>query len=167
MSQEEPWLRGPVDGVIAELQPVAHELLFAKEELDKIFARVADQHVWRQPANVASIGYHIRHCSGSTLRMLTYARGQSLSEAQFAQLKAEKTADPSLGAADLLAIAHDAIDQALHFVRNTTPSQLDEVRLVGRKQLKSNVRGLLSEIAIHTSRHVGQIATTAKIVAAE
>lgn len=168
MSQEEPWLRGPVDGVIAELQPVAHELMFAKEELETIFSRIDDRHVWQHPTGgAASIGYHIRHCSGSTLRMLTYARGESLTDEQFAQLKAEKTADPNLKRADLLAIAHEAIEQAMAFVRNTKPTQLDERRLVGRKQLPSSVRGLLYEIAIHTSRHVGQIATTAKILAAK
>ena len=29
----EPWLRGPVDGVPATLQPVAHALLMAREDV--------------------------------------------------------------------------------------------------------------------------------------
>lgn len=164
MSQEEPWLRGPVEGVIAELQPVAHELIFAREELARLFAHIPDAHVWLTPGGAASIGYHVRHCAGSTLRMLTYARGESLSDEQFRQLKAEREPDTQLTSADLLRIAEQAIVAALTFVRQTTRDQLDEVRLVGRKQLRSNVRGLLYEIAIHTSRHVGQIATTARIV---
>jgi DinB superfamily len=164
MSEQEPWLSGPVDGVIAELQPVAHELLFAKEELDRIFADVRDDQLWQTPNGAASIGYHVRHCSGSTLRMLTYARGQALSDAQFQQLAAEKQPDTSLAAADLLRIAHAALDEAMTFVRATSAGQLDEVRLVGRKKLSSNVRGLLYEIATHTSRHIGQIATTARIL---
>lgn len=164
MSQEEPWLRGPVEGVIAELQPVAHELIFAREELARLFARIPDEHIWRTPGSAASIGYHVRHCAGSTLRMLTYARGESLSAEQLRQLKAEQEPDAQLKAADLLSIAEQAIDAALAFVRQTAVRQLDEVRLVGRKQLHSSLRGLLYEIAIHTARHVGQIATTARIL---
>lgn len=161
---EEPWLRGPVDGVIADLQPVAHALIFAKEELDRIFARLRDEHVWQMPDGAASIGYHVRHCSGSTLRMLTYARGESLSEEQYAQLAAESVPDASLTAADLLGIGQAAIDAALEVVRMTTASLLDEPRPVGRKRLPASVRGLLHEIAFHTARHVGQIATTARIL---
>lgn len=164
MSREEPWLRGPVPAVIAELQPVAHALLYAQEELDLLFTRISDDDVWKTPNGAASIGYHIRHCAGSTMRMLTYARGETLSDDQFAQLKAEKEPDPRLGRQDLLRIANDAIDAALEFTRHTSAAMLDEPRLVGRKQLPSNVRGLLHEIAIHTSRHVGQIATTTRIV---
>jgi hypothetical protein len=41
---------------------------------------------------------------------------------------------------------------------------MTQPRAVGRQQLPSNVRGLLYEVAIHTSRHVGQIATTAKLL---
>lgn len=79
-------------------------------------------------------------------------------------MAAEKEVDPSLTAADLLRIANDALDQALGFVRATPASQAGEERMVGRKKLHSNVRGLLYEIATHTSRHIGQIATTARIL---
>ena len=161
---EEPWLRGPVAGIIAELQPAAHELIFAREELERIFAAIADDMVWQRPHGIASIGYHIRHCAGSTHRMLIYARGRMLSPGQLQQLADEKDADPRLGAADLLRIATDAIDAALAFIRNTKAAQLDEERLVGRKQIRTNLRGLLYEIAIHTARHVGQLATTAKVL---
>lgn len=161
---DEPWLRGPVAGVIAELQPVAHELLFAKEELTSLFSKLSDEHAWQVVGGVATIGYHVRHCSGSTLRMLTYARGESLTDEQFAALAAEKIDDPSITSAELLQIALHAIDAALAFVQASTAELLDEPRAVGRKQLPSNVRGLLYEIAVHTSRHVGQIATTARVL---
>jgi hypothetical protein len=161
---EEPCLRGPVEGVIPELQPIVHDLLFSKEELERIFAKLADEHVWQTPQGIASIGYHVRHCSGSTMRMLTYARGQSLSDQQFEEYKQESVADPAIRKDDLFRIANAAIDAALAFVKQVEPAALDETRLVGRKKLPSNVRGLLHEIATHTSRHVGQIATTARIV---
>ena len=163
-TREEPWLSGPVAGVIAELQPVAHALLFAQEELERIFVDLHDDQVWQTPNGIASIGYHVRHCTGSTRRMLIYARGESLSDEEFEKLKAEKLPDTSLKARDLFRIASEQLDQALDFVRATSADQLDEPRLVGRKKLPSSVRGLLSEIAVHTARHIGQIATTAKLI---
>jgi hypothetical protein len=163
MSQQEPWLRGPVAGVITELQPIAHELLFAQEELDRIFATLRDDQVWQTPGGAASIGYHIRHCSGSTMRMLTYARGEKLTSEQFAEIEREKQPDPNLLAQDLLRIGLAALDAALNAARATAAQDLDQVRLVGRKQLPSSVRGLFNEIAVHTARHIGQIATTARI----
>ena len=161
---EEPWLRGPVPGIIAGLQPFAHEMLFAKEELDRIFATLDDDVVWQTPGDIASIGYHIRHCSGSTMRMLTYMRGKSLSDQQWLDLKAEQVPDPEMRASTLLKIAHEAIDAALSAAHSTTAEAMDLPRQVGRKQLPSTVRGLFYEIAIHTSRHVGQIATTSKLL---
>ncbi|HUP89537.1 MAG TPA: DinB family protein [Longimicrobiales bacterium] len=164
---EEPWLRGAVPGVVAELQPMVHELLFAKEELERIFESLSDDDMWGAQSGIAAIGYHVRHCSGSTLRMLTYARGESLSDDQFIQLQAEKTPDQSLDKAALWQIATNAIDEAIAFAKSTHTNDLDQPRLVGRKKLQSNVRGLLYEIAIHTARHVGQIATTAKLLQAK
>ncbi|MGQ0560708.1 MAG: DinB family protein [Gemmatimonadota bacterium] len=164
MSRPEPWLRGSVEGIRAELQPLAHELIFAKEELERILSGVSDDVLWQTPGGAASIGYHIRHCSGSTLRMLTYMRGEMLSPEQFEQLGAEKTADPALGKSELLRIANDAIGAALAAARATAGTDLDAPRAVGRKQLPSTVRGLFYEIALHTARHVGQIATTARVL---
>jgi uncharacterized damage-inducible protein DinB len=163
-TREEPWLRGPVADVVGELQPVAHALLFAREELVRIFASLRDDQIWQTPRGAASIGYHVRHCSGSTMRMLTYARGEGLSDQQFAALKAEKVPDPTLTIAELLQIANQAIDAALDFVRATSATELDEPRLVGRRRLPTTVRGLLNEIVVHTARHIGQIATTARIL---
>jgi hypothetical protein len=164
MSEPEPWLRGPVDGFIPELQPFAHELLFAKEELTRIFAQLNDDVVWQSARGTATIGFHIRHCAGSTMRMLTYMREQSLSADQITQMEAEKIPEPALGKDDLLRIAIGALDAALDAGRTITADHMSQPRSVGRKRLPSSVRGLLYEIAIHTSRHVGQIATTAKLL---
>jgi hypothetical protein len=161
---DEPWLRGPVPGIIAGLQPFAHEIMFAREELAHLFGEIDDDVVWKTPGDVAAIGYHIRHCSGSTMRMLTYLRGDALSAEQLEQLKAEKVADPALGASALLQVANDALDAAMDAARSVREEDLDQPRLVGRKQSPSTVRGLFYEIAIHTSRHVGQVATTSKLL---
>jgi hypothetical protein len=164
MSAAEPWLRGPVDGVVAGLQPVAHALLYAREQLEHILPGLSAEQAWRRPGNVAPIGYHVRHSLGSIDRMLTYLRGSGLSEEQFAALEAEKHDQPDMDGRALLDLAHRVLDQALTAVRSVAEAELDAPRKVGRKQLPSNVRGLFFEIAVHTARHVGQITTTAKLI---
>ena len=164
MSQPEPWLRGPVEGITAGLQPAAHALLFAREELERLLPPLSGPQVWARPGGSASIGYHVRHSMGSIERMLTYASGAALSEQQFAALAAEREAQPEMDGAALLALARRVIVQALAAARDVREDELDEPRLVGRMQLPSNVRGLFGEIAVHTARHVGQIATTARLV---
>lgn len=164
MSQPEPWLRGPVEGITAGLQPAAHALLFAREELERLLPPLSGPQVWARPGGSAPIGYHVRHSMGSIERMLTYASGAALSEEQLAALAAEREAQPEMDGAALLALARRVIEQALAAARDAREDELDEPRLVGRKQLPSNVRGLFGEIAVHTARHVGQIATTARLV---
>ncbi len=164
MSAPEPWLRGPVEGVSTGLQPTAHALIFAREELERLLPDLTAEQVWRRPGNIAPIGYHVRHSMGSIRRMLTYARGAGLSEQQFAELAAEREDVPDMDGAALLKHAQQVIDEALATTRSTSEKTLDEPREVGRKKLPSTVRGLFSEMAVHTARHVGQIATTARLV---
>jgi hypothetical protein len=160
----EPWLRGPVDGVIAELQPVAHALLYAREQLERVLPSLTAQQLWQRPGNIAPIGFHVRHSMGSIDRVLTYLRGEGLSSEQFDALQSEQQDRPDLDGGALLQIAQQTIERALAAVRAARGAELNEPRAVGRKRLPSDVRGLYFEMAVHTARHVGQIATTAKLV---
>jgi hypothetical protein len=164
VSTQEPWLRGPVTGVPADLQPVAHALMFAQEELERILPPLSAKQVWERPGDIAPIGYHVRHCMGSIERMLTYIRGEGLTADQFAALKAEKEDRPEMDGAALLRHAVAVIESAMQAIRDNAGTVLDQPREVGRQKLPSTVRGLFGEIAVHTARHVGQIATTAKLV---
>jgi uncharacterized damage-inducible protein DinB len=103
--------------------------------------------------------------AGSIDRLLTYARGQSLSEAQRAAARAEAQESDADGAA-LVALAQAAIDVALAQLRSTPRESLLDVRTVGRAALPSTVLGLLFHVAEHTQRHTGQVITTAKVVRA-
>ena len=58
------------------------------------------------------------------------------------------------------------MEQALAQLRATEPDSLLDGRGVGRAALPSTVIGLLFHGAEHTTRHVGQLVTTAKIVTA-
>ncbi len=164
MSAPEPWLRGPVEGVPAGLQPTAHALIYAREEFERLLPGLTSEQVWRRPGNIAPIGYHVRHAMGSIRRMLTYIGGGGLSEQQFAELKAEREDATEMDGAALLQHAQQVIEEALAVVQTTPEDTLDQPREVGRKKLPSTVRGLFGEIAVHTARHLGQVATTAKLV---
>ncbi|HEX3157737.1 MAG TPA: DinB family protein [Gemmatimonadaceae bacterium] len=165
MTTPEPWLRGPIPGIASELQPVAHALSQAREDLPLAAGPLTLDELWVRPGGAASVGYHVRHLAGSLDRLFGYARGESLSREQLAALRAEgEPGDPPADAATLLAGAEDAIARAVAQLAATPPESLGDERLVGRAALPSTVRGLLFHAAEHTQRHVGQVITTAKIV---
>src|SRR5690606_4956297 len=90
----EIWLRGPVPGVAPALQPVAHALLQAREDVGRLALPLTPEELWQMPGGAASIGFHLRHMAGSLDRLLTYARGEALTEAQRAALAVEKDVTP-------------------------------------------------------------------------
>ena len=165
----EVWLRGPVPGVPAPLQPVAHALLQAREDVAAALDGFPTERLWDRPAGVASVGFHLQHLAGVTDRMLTYARGEGLSPAQFAALAAEEhppeppPADP---VAALVAGFSAAVDRALDALRTTDPATLAEPRAVGRAGLPSTGLGLLAHAGEHAQRHVGALIVTARVVRA-
>ncbi len=161
----EPWLRGPVPGVPALLQPAAHALIMAREDIDAALSGISDDQLWLRPNDVASLGFHLAHLAGSTDRLLTYARGEPLSDAQRSALVREQRIGevrPSLEA--LLEDWHRTVTAALQQLAATADVTLQEPRRVGRAQLPSTVLGLLFHTAEHAARHTGQIVTTAKLV---
>ena len=165
MSEPEVWLRGPIEHVPAMLQPVAHSLLQCRNEVHATLPSLGPGDVWARPGGAASIGYHVRHAVGSLDRLLTYARGEQLTEAQLAAMRGERRAEERDGIQDALVAEFDAaVERALAQVRATDPATLLDAREVGRARLPSTVLGLLFHAAEHTQRHVGQLVTTAKVV---
>jgi hypothetical protein len=94
---------------------------------------------------------------------LTYAEGRQLDEEQLAALKGEMESGGSR--ADLFAEFERGIDRAMERVRAVASGSYEETRGVGRRMLPTSVGGLLVHCADHTQRHVGQLVTTAKVVA--
>jgi hypothetical protein len=122
--------------------------------------------LWKRPNGAASIGFHARHAAGSLDRLFTYARGEALSPEQRSALAAEETPDLAADAGGALVAGFAAaVDRALVQLRATREAALLEARGVGRARLPSTVLGLLFHAAEHTQRHVGQIATTRKLIA--
>ncbi len=165
MARPEVWMRGPVPDVPPLLQPAAHSLLQSLEEVRAVVGPLSTDHLWARPGGAPAVGFHVRHAAGSLDRLLTYARGEGLSEEQRAQLAVEgEPGSPPAPAADLVAAFERQVDRALGQLRHTDESTLLEPRGVGRLQLPSTVLGLLFHAAEHTQRHAGQAITTARIV---
>lgn len=163
-SRPEVWLRGPVAGVPALLQPVAHALLQAGEEVEALLRDFPEEHLWSRPGGVASAGFHLQHLSGVVDRLFTYARGETLSAAQREALAAEGRAPDSGARAEALVQAFlRQVDRALEQLRATDERSLTEARAVGRKQLPSTRIGLLFHAAEHAQRHVGQLLVTVRV----
>ena len=164
----EAWLRGPIDGIAPLLQPVAHAVVQARDDAAAAVRNLPDALLWTAPpGTTASPGFQLIHLAGALDRLFTYARGETLSAAQSAALKAEKRpGTPPPTKADLLARIADAVDAALAQLRATPVAVLTEPRAVGRARLPSSVIGLLFHAAEHSTRHAGQLLTTVKIVQA-
>jgi uncharacterized damage-inducible protein DinB len=163
-NQPEIWLRGPLPGVPALLQPVAHALLQARNEVADALTNFPDDRLWERPAGVASVGFHLQHLSGVLDRLLTYARVESLTDSQLAYLKAEGQPNDSLTVGGLLVSFDQRIEQTLAQLKSTAPPTLTDFRAVGGAGLPSTVLGLLFHAAEHTQRHTGQLLVTVRVV---
>jgi uncharacterized damage-inducible protein DinB len=166
MNQNKPevWLRGSIAGIPSHLQPVAHALLQAREELEGWMEDFPDEFLWVQPASVASVGFHLQHLAGVLSRLFTYARGEGLSEEQLGSLQAEGKPFEECTVALLMSRFHDQVEASLKQLRDTDERTLLDARGVGRQQIPSTVLGLLVHAAEHTQRHAGQLYVTMRVV---
>jgi uncharacterized damage-inducible protein DinB len=163
-STTEAWLRGPVEGIPALLQPIAHALQQAREETRALLQDFPAELLWNRPAGLASVGFHLLHISGVVDRLFTYARGERLSAGQRQALEAEGQTPITGGSVDDLLDAFDAqVERALNQLRSVDVRTLTDSRTVGRKQLPSTGLGLLFHAAEHVQRHVGQLLVTARM----
>jgi hypothetical protein len=163
MPLPEVWLRGPLLDIPPLLQPVAHALLQAREEVEALMAGFPEERLWARPGGVASAGFHLQHLAGVLDRLFTYARGESLSEKQLSALKAEGEQSPGISSALLLEAFRQQVELALAELRSIDEQILTSPRSVGRSKLPSTVLGLLVHSAEHVQRHVGQLLVTVRV----
>ncbi len=145
--------------------PAAHALVQASEDLTRVASGLSPEELVARPGGAASAAFHLVHIAGSIDRLLTYARGEGLSDEQRVAAGAEAARGDSSGdVVALVAQARGAIEGALAQIRSTPPVALLDPRAVGRLRLTSTVLGLLFHVAEHTQRHVGQLIATARMV---
>ena len=165
MSEPEVWLRGRLHGYHPLVMPVAHSLLQVREDLARLERTVTPEQLWARPGGAASIGFHIRHTGGALDRLLTYARGEALAAPQLVFLAGEEgPGDPPVSLSTLVIGVNAVIDRSLAQLRAADPDRLLQPRHVGRGRLPSTVLGLLVHAAEHSTRHMGQAITTARIL---
>jgi uncharacterized damage-inducible protein DinB len=164
-SKKEVWLRGPLPGMPGLLQPVAHALLQAREEVNELMNNFPDELLWERLAGTASPGFHLQHMAGVLDRLSTYANAQLLSEEQLNALSKEEQPSPQTNTVVLLVKQFNRqVDRAIEQLKNTSEDLLLQSRGVGRAQIPSTVLGLLVHAAEHTMRHLGQLIVTARIL---
>jgi uncharacterized damage-inducible protein DinB len=156
----EPWLRGPIEGVHPIIAPVLYAFQQAREDLARYTAGLTAEQLWARPHGFGPVGFHIRHIAGSTERLLSYLEQRALTPQQLAALGREH--ECGMGREELLGHLDRALRDAEAVVRRVAPATLAEPRYVGRKRLPTTVIGLLTHIAEHTQRHVGQAIAAAK-----
>lgn len=160
----EVWMRGPIDAVPDLVQPVAHALLQASEEIEKMMDNFPDKMLWVKVAGMASPGFHLQHMKGVLDRLFTYAEGKPLTDVQLTFLSNEGKYTEHLNAADLVTALKDQINISLERLKQVDEAKLKAYRGVGRKQLPSTVIGLLVHAAEHTMRHTGQLLVTVNVL---
>ena len=158
----EPWLRGTLAEVDAVRRQVLHALELAGEDVDRWCAGLTDAEIHARPYGIAPVAFHLRHIARSLDRLLTYAEGGSLSEAQREALGSEMSGG---SAAEIQVEFRTGLREARLRIMRIASDSFEESRGVGREMLPSTVGGLLVHCAEHTQRHVGQAVTTAKVVA--
>jgi uncharacterized damage-inducible protein DinB len=156
----EPWLRGPT-GVSPLTAPILYAFQQAREDLAKYTESLTPAQLWATPHGLGSVGFHVRHIAGSTDRLMTYLQGKQLSPSDLRALETEATPGATRG--ELLAELNAAFERAETIVRAIDPATLADPREVGRKRLPTTVIGLLTHIAEHTQRHIGQAISAAKL----
>lgn len=162
--KREVWQRGPVEEIPALLQPVAHALLQANEEVKELMKELPAGKLWEKPAGVASAGFHLQHMSGVIDRLFTYANGEMLSREQFDQLAAEGKEDDNITVDSLLLKFDKQVQKSIDQLKKTDEKILIAVRRIGREKIPTTVLGLLFHAAEHTMRHVGQLIVTVKVL---
>lgn len=160
----EVWLRGALPDVPPLLQPIAHALLQAQEEVHTLMADFPDTLLWERPAGVASVAFHLQHLTGVLDRLFTYAQGKALTTQQLGSLAAEGKPDKTLTVQALIKAFDAQVAQSLAILKNTDENTLTQAKEVGRAKLPSTVVGLLTHSAEHTTRHLGQLLVTVRVL---
>jgi uncharacterized damage-inducible protein DinB len=159
--EPEPWLRGTHTEIDAVHRAVVHALELAREDLARWCGPLDETELESEPFGLPAVGFQLRHIARSLDRLMTYAEGRGLSEAQLLALRQEHQSNGS-PTAETDAGIQGAIERLSAF----SPAEFNQPRGVGRAMLPTTVAGLLIHIAEHTQRHVGQAITTAKVVLA-
>ena len=161
-SLPEPWLRGPDLAVHPVARPLVYSLTQVREDLARWTVGLTPDQIWARPFGLGPVGFHIHHIGRSADRLTTYLEGGQLSAGQLAGLKSEM--EPGESREQLLEELELNIRRCLAVVEALDPRCWYDERRVGRKRLPTTVAGLVTHLAEHGQRHVGEAIVTAKLI---
>jgi uncharacterized damage-inducible protein DinB len=159
--QPEPWLRQTHSDLPVVHRAVRHALEQAGEDIEAWCKPLTPGELELRPHGLPSVAFQMRHIARSLDRLMTYAEGEALSEAQFSALRAES--EPSATSSELFAEFEIALGQTMQRLAALQVVDLDTPRGLGRAAIPTTIGSILIHVAEHTQRHVGQAITTAKI----
>ena len=162
LTQPEPWMRGPIEGMEPLVTPVFYSFTQVREELAHYTEGLTTEQVWRQVNSLPTLGFHLRHIAGSVDRLMSYLMEAEISPEQIVYLKSE--GEPGASLDELLAGVDAAFAKAESQLRTIKADDIHAPRYIGRKRLPTSVLGLLVHVSEHTQRHLGQSITTAKLM---
>ena len=163
--KREVWQRGPVENIPALLQPVAHALLQAKEELYGMMHNFPEALLWERPGGVASPAFHLQHLTGVLDRLFTYAKELALTDEQLYSLSIEGNKEKCpFTLSTMLELFQKQVDLSLNELSNTDSDTLTHKREVGRHKIPTTLIGLYVHAAEHTMRHIGQLFVTVRLI---
>src|SRR5688572_11329217 len=114
----EPWIAGH----FSRLTPIPRLLCCSLEhslaDIAKWTDPLSNEQLWTPQANVGTVGFQLRHISGSVDRLLTYARKETLSPEQLAVLHEES--QPGATKSELLEAVAAAYAAATRFAESAT-----------------------------------------------
>jgi len=141
-----------------------HSIEQVEEDAERWCAGLSEEELNARPMGLPSVAFHLRHMTGSLDRLLSYAEGRQLDEAQLVSMRSEL--DTHATTSGLSKEVRAAIAESKRRAQAFTPAQYNLERGVGRKLLPTTVGSLLVHCAEHTQRHLGQAITTAKLLVA-
>ena len=91
--------------------PVALALMQSRKDLREAAEPLSTGELWQRLGGAASVGFHLRHISGSVDRLFTYARGQPVRDEQLIAMRREgNPCSPPATARELLAFVDMVLD---------------------------------------------------------
>ncbi len=163
--KREVWQRGPLPNIPSLLQPVAHALLQAREELHEMMIDFPETLLWDGPAGVASPAFHLQHLTGVLDRLFTYADKEALISDQLHALNIEGNQQETLSSMkELIELFNTQVDLSINKLSKVNIDTLSEARFVGRNLIPTTLIGLYVHAAEHTMRHIGQLLVTVRIL---
>ena len=135
----EPWLRGTLTEVPPVQRAVLHALELCREDVERWVFALSPEELAMRPYGLPSAAFQVRHIARSLHRLLTYAEGRGLTEADFEELRTEEGG--AVNPEELRREFVTAMDQSTERIRRFRGEDLDQARGGGARSVAVDAGG--------------------------